>query len=461
MSTRKTSAATVNAVWVTILVGLAPMLPAQSDPAVRELPLEEAVELAHDASPGLDAARAGISASSAVRSQARTAWLPALDLEISYMRTSEQDPAEIQLPDQPQGPGSVTLGEAIENRYGATVALRQPLFTGGNIAARIDGAGHAIAASRSRYRWERAGVELQVRTAYWRLVEAQLRVAAIEERLRQVEANLRNMNSRLANGVVTRSEVLTVEMKLAEARLQLLRAENSRELAGARLAVLIGLPADAELRPATTLDSADQLNAQAEPGELELEELIGEALAQRGDIAELRASLDAARTAETVAEAGWFPKLYLAGEYTYARPNPTRFPAEDAFESSWRIGIVGRVALGDMPRVYHESSQREAEGAGAAARLQAAEDRVRLAVRQAYLSWQSSATEVELAQTMVRQAQENVADTRGRVDNGVALNEDLLEAQATLLEARLALTSARTGRRIAWDRLMRERGVDP
>jgi outer membrane protein TolC len=62
---------------------------------------------------------------------------------------------------------------------------------------------------------------------------------------------------------------------------------------------------------------------------------------------------------------------------------------------------------------------------------------------------------------MVRQAQENVADTRGRVDNGVALNEDLLEAQATLLEARLALTSARTGRRIAWDRLMRERGVDP
>jgi outer membrane protein TolC len=44
------------------------------------------------------------------------------------------------------------------------------------------------------------------------------------------------------------------------------------------------------------------------------------------------------------------------------------------------------------------------------------------------------------------------------VENGAALNEDLLEAQAVLLEARLSLTSAEIGRQIARDRLMRELG---
>jgi outer membrane protein TolC len=388
-----------------------------------------------------------------------------VDLEASYMRVKEQDPATIPLPDPPQGPGPVTLGESFENSYAATLSVRQPLFTGGEIASQIDAAGHAVAASRGSYDWERSGVELEVRTAYWALVEAELRVQAIEERLRQVELNLRNMESRLANGVVTRNELLTVEMKLAEARLQLLRARNGRELASTRLALLTGLSPDRGLAPTTQLDSggADASRAGTPLSEAtpELDSLIRDALANRGDLAELRADLNAARASQTAARAGWFPKFFLAGEYSYSRPKQASFPGEDEFESSWRVGIVGRIELGNMPRVYHETSQREAELTAVAARLEAAEDRVRLSVREAYLSWQSSARELELAETMVRQAEENLADTRVRVENGVALNEDLLEAQATLLDARLAFTSARTGRRIGWDRLMRETGRTP
>lgn len=445
-------------VFAALLVGLTPALIAQTASEPRELTLQEAVELAVATSSRLEAGRGAVDARSAARAQAQTGRLPSLDLEASYMRTKEQDPATILLPDPPQGPGPVTLGESVENSYAATLSLRQPLFTGGEIASHIDAAGYAVAASRSSYDWTRSGLELEVRTVYWRLVEAELRVEAIEERVRQVELNLENMRSRLANGVVTRNELLTVEMKLAEARLQLLRARNARELVRTRLALLTGLSPDLELRPTTTLKSADAQRARLAPGELALTRLINDALANRGDLAEYRASVNAARSSESAARAGWFPKLFLAGEYTYARPNQASFPVEDEFESSWRVGIVGRIELGGMPRVYHESSQRQAEVTAAGAQLQAAEDRVRLAVREQYLSYRSSEEEVELAETMVRHSEENLSDTRVRVANGVALNEDLLEAQATLLEARLALASARTGRRVAWDRLMRETG---
>jgi len=448
-----------------LLLGLVPALFPQEPNGTREVSLEEAVKRALSSSSRLEVGRATLQARSAAEAQAKTGRLPALDLEASYMRMKEQEPLTIPLPDPPQGPGPVTLGDSIENSYGLTLSLRQPLFTGGEVASRIDATRHAAAAGRSSYEWEQNGVVLEVRTTYWNLVEAELRVQAIAERVRQVEANLRNMESRLSNGVVTPNEVLTVEMKLAEARLQLLRARNGLELAATRLALLTGLPPEQELRPAAAPPSATpgataSGTAPTLPEPPDLQTLIDTALANRGDLAELRAHLDAAEAAERTARSGWFPKLFLAGEYTYARPNQASFPAEDEFESSWRVGVVGRIELGDMPRVYHEGSQREAERTGAAARLEAAEDRVRLAVREAYLAYEGSGRELELARTMVRQAEENLADTRVRVENGVALNEDLLEAQATLLDARLALTSARTGRRIAWDELMRRTGQE-
>jgi outer membrane protein TolC len=445
------------------MIALAPAAFAQTAGTAgpRDISLEEAVERALSSSSRLEAGRATMDARSAAEAQAEAGRLPALDLEATYMRMKEQEPTTIPLPDPPQGPGPVTLGESIENSYGVTLSLRQPLFTGGAISSRVEAAERALAASRSTYNWERSGVVLEARTAYWNLVEAEFRVETIEERVRQVEENLENMESRLSNGVVTRNEVLTVEMKLAEARLKLLRARNGRELAATRLVLLTGLDPEQELRPATALPSTrpgGPGNDAPEPASPDLQSLIGTALAGRGDLAELRATLDASEVAERAARSGWFPQLFLAGEYTYARPNQASFPVEDEFESSWRVGVVGRIALGDMPRVYHEGSQREAERTAAAARLEAAEDRVRLGVREAYLSYQSSGRELELARTMVRHAEENLADTRVRVENGVALNEDLLEAQATLLDARLALTAALTGRRIAWDQLMRRTG---
>lgn len=449
-----------------LFVGTAAGLPAQTQADPVKLSLEEAVEQALATSNLLKAERATVDAQAASRAEAETGRYPSLDLEASYMRMKEQDPATIELPPPPQGPGAVTLGESIENAYSGTLSVRQPLFTGGEIASRIEAADYAVAASRSSYDWERRGLELEVRSAYWNLLKTELRVKAIEERVLQVEANLKNMERRRASGVVTRNEVLIVEMKLAEVRLQLLRARNGRELASTRLALLTGLSPDRRLVPATSLPGAGAVSdAGSAPGAdphaadvSSLATLIEEAIANRGDLAEYRAQLQVARVGERSARAGWFPQLFLAGEYTYARPNQAIFPPEDAFESSWRVGIVGRIELGAMPRVYHETARREAELTAVAARLQAAEDRVRLAVREAYLSWRSYAEELELADTIVRQAEENLADTRTRVENGVALNEDLLEAQATLLEARLSVTSARIGARIAWDRLMREAG---
>lgn len=438
---------------LTIVFTVAGTLSAQSTGSeTLELTLEEAVERALASSHTLSAGDAATDAQRAIRAQATAARYPALDVEVGYMRLMEQDPATIDL--SALSAGSITLAESIENSYSATVSLRQPLFTGGEINARINAANHTLAASHSGNAWDRSGVALQAHTAYWELVETELQIQTLEERVRQVEANLRTMQRREQNGVVTRSDVLYVEMELADAQLQLLRARNNREIAHARLALLADIPVEREILPITPLPEQDATGND----ENTLAELLDEALASRGDLQEYRSTIEAAEATQRAARAGLLPDLFLAGNFTWARPNEAIFPVEDEFASSWSLGIVGRMEVGALPRVYHESEQRAAEVRRAESALGAAEQRVRLAVREAYLIWQSSDQQLELARVMVRQAEENLTETRSRVENGVALNDELLDAQATLLQARLSLTSSITGRQIAWERLMRETG---
>jgi outer membrane protein TolC len=462
-----------------VLLATAPFTGAHGQSTVG-LSLEEAVRRALDSSDQIQAERATVKAGESSRAVARTGRLPGISIETSYMRLKEQDPAVIEMPPPA---GSVTLGESTENSYSATISFRQPIFTGGEIEGRIDAADHSVRAARSGLAWRENGIELETRTAYWRLLEAEQRVTAIEERKRQVEENLANMRRRERNGVVTSSEVLTVEMKLAEVKLRLLRARNRYELAENRLALMTGLPAGSSIEPVTPLKGpgADFLpgsssvpaegssptdRASSNEGQgygkdtsgKTLATLVENALSNRGDLARYRSSLRAARASERIERSGWYPDIFLAGEYSYARPNQGSFPVEDEFESSWSIGIVGRIEIGDMPRVYHTAARERAEAEGAAARLRAAEQEVRLSVREAYLEYESSREELELAKTMVRQAEENLAETETRVENGVALNEDLLEAQAVLLEARLSRTSALAGLRISGERLRREAG---
>ncbi len=417
-------------------------------PAPLRLSVEDAVARALRTDEGLAAGRNRVEALDAGSAAAKAARFPEIVAEGRYARVEEHQPLSVQT-----GDGELTIGESFDDATALELSLLQPVFLGGRLRARVEGSRALRRAESLEQLRRQSTVALQVQRSYWHLVWATERRDAFMERHNQVRANLRSMEDRFDEGLVTRNQLLTVEMRLAQAELDLVEARNEVALAMADLAVRIGE------EPHRNIVTSSRIPERRKTLPT-LAQLVETGLRERSDIQALRDRIAAKTRDVTIARSRLYPELYVAGSYRYARPNEALFPPPDGFEDSWQIGAVGRISLGSVPRVLHQTTQAFAEVEAHRHSLVAAEDQLKLEIQRAYLSWQASGQRVTLGQTMVRQAEENLSNTIVRVHNGTALNEDLLDAQVDLLEARLALTSATVDRELAWLGLRHASGME-
>lgn len=417
----------------------------------RPLTVDQAVELALAHSPALAAGSATLAAEDARAAAARTARYPGITLSAGYRRIATQDPLELQL-----GPTPVTLGDEINNTASVGVTVEQPLFTGGAIASAVELADIGTQIRMHELVLTRRDVIHRTRAAYWAMVEAQERLQTIQDRLEQVRSMVADSENRAAAGVLTRSDLLAVRMSEAETEMQELRTRNALDVAAARLRTLTGLDTEASIQPATDVD--DRAGDTGDDIGGDLDDYIARALANRSDLAALRLAVVAQEESLRSIAAERFPQLAAIGSVSYASPIPNEFPADSGFGTTWSVGITGRYQLGRQPRIGHSLRAAREDRSAAEANLRAAEEQIALEVRMNYLEWQTAAEEVLVATTMVTQAEENLQETRARVRTGTALRTEELDAEAQVLEARLALTSARIGRLTAGETLLRSTG---
>jgi len=306
--------------------------------------------------------------------EAGTARLPSLVLGARYSRLSPLAGGTVQI--TTPFAATIALPSTIEDNYSLTASLQQPLFTGLRIRHSIAQARALLEQGTSEYRQSRQELLYQVRLYFWNLVKAQEVLKYIRDNIEQVKAHLKEIEDLYARGLVTYNEVLKGRLRLADAALRELEAENTLALAQARLNVLIGLPPQAAFEPAYTF----QLNPEP-PGPLE--DLIAVALGQRPESAALQQRLKAARESIGVARSGWYPGVFLVGNYQYALPNPRQFPPTGSFLSTWDVGIVASVDPGRWPAVARRTEQAVSQLAQAQEALGQLEDAIALEVIQA------------------------------------------------------------------------------
>lgn len=384
--------------------------------------------------------------------EAGTARLPSLSLGARYSRLSPLAGGTVQVVTPITA--TITLPSTIEDNYSLTASLQQPLFTGLRIRHNVAQARALLEQGVSEYRQSRQELLYQVRLYYWNLVKAQEVQKYIQDNIEQVKAHLKEIEDLYARGLVTYNEVLKGRLQLADAALRELEAENTRALAQARLNVLIGLPPQAAFEPAYGF----QRNPEP-PGPLEA--LIAAALGQRPESAAMQQRLKAAREGIGVARSGWYPAVFLAGNYQYALPNPRQFPPTASFVSTWDVGIVASVDPGRWPAVAHRTEQAVSQLAQAQEALGQLQDAIALEVIQAYLELKKSDEQIGVAEQIVQQAEENYKITDRRFENGLALSTDVLDAELARLQGNLQLSQARVDNQIAQAALLRALGSEP
>ncbi len=180
--------------------------------------LADAIAMAYENNPTLQAQRAAQRALDENYVQARTGWRPTLNLSGGVGYTENRSPRAIINP---------LLRSTIEeaNSARAAVTFSQPLWTGGRVAANVSAAQAEILAGRENLRRIEAQILGQVVQAYADVRRDQAALAIRQENVKVLTRQLEESQARFDVGEVTRTDVAQSEARLAQAHALLQQSE--------------------------------------------------------------------------------------------------------------------------------------------------------------------------------------------------------------------------------------------
>jgi outer membrane protein len=423
----------------------------------RTLTVEDAIGIGLENSKSLHSSSMRVQAADSRSGEAHAAQLPTVRAAANYTRLSDVPAFVATIPQDAFGKNfppqevSFPLSQTILNNYGVRLSVQQPLFTGMRLQSSSDIAEYTAQATGEEYNRDKSDLVYNIQGAYWNLYKAIKFKTVIDTNVAQVKSHLKNIQNLAAQGIVTKDEVLRVEVQLSNAEVTQLSSLNNVRLAAIALNNLIGLPLTTELTPVSEV--------QLRPNTAgELDSLIQQAVVARPEVKGMEYRVKAGESAVTLARSGWFPQIYLTGNYYYARPNQRIVPTVDEFRDTWDVGISASFDIWNWGTTMHQTSEAQAQLAEANDVLGQLKDAIHLEVTQSYLSMNESRERIALAEKGVREAEESYRITNEKFKAGVALNSDLLDAEAALLQAGWNHIQALVDHELAQARLQRAVG---
>jgi len=423
------------------------VLPFQAWAQTRPLSLEEALAAGLGSNPGLHASRLELEAAASKTREIAAGRLPALKFGGGYSRLSQVPDFRVTLPISPD---PIVVSRNYFDNFNLRLGVQQPLFTGFRLQAGERAARMREAAAGQDLEKARAEFVMAVKNAYWGLARARDFEQVIGENVRQVSEHLKDVRAFFDQGLATRNDVLRAELELSNAEIMRIDSRNAAEIALTSLLSLIGLPLDTDVDLTTTVESQVSRIPAAEALDSAGDEAaIGSALLERPEIRSADLTIKASELGLKAARSGFFPQVFLSGNYYYLRPNPRILPSVDRFEGTWDVGISVQFDVWNWGQTRRQAEQAEARLGQAREARKALEDRAVLEIRQCRLNLARAGEKVRVAGQAVGQAEENLRVTSERFRQGVALSSDVIDAEVALLRAKLGRTQAAIERILA------------
>lgn len=398
-------------------VGAQPPTPRPGQP----FSLEEAIALALAQHPVIRAAEGGRAAADARVPQAFSGFLPRVDADAGARR-------------QQGFQSSIDRFFTVSN-YSTSVTLTQRLYDFGKTGARVDEARANARASEDELERVRQEVALNVKLAYYGLLEAQRLVRVAEAAVERAELNLKSARGFFEVGIVPKSDVTRAEVELANARVGFIRARNAVRLAETTLANALGIA------PPTPIEVQDIL--AYEPFVADPAQLLTEAFRARPEIRRAQAQVDAARFQLRQATADFLPDLN--GNASYGATS-NDFPLREV----WQLGFTFSWNLFSGFLTQARVKETRANLDAVRADLDTLELQVRLEVDRAWLALLEAEERISATAKGVESAQELLRLAQGRYAAGVGTILELADAQVAVTDAEAdhirALTDHKTSR---------------
>jgi outer membrane protein TolC len=399
------------------------------------LTLERAIVLALERNPDLRAAADRVGVAEAHVAEAASAFYPQIDARLSYARTDNPAQAFFMIVSQRRFSPSTDVNDpgATQNWRPELVATLS-VFRGFQDASAVEAArkGSEIAAlERSAIRNALAQAVTEtyfVHLAAWQQVDVSAASA------KAVESELAEARKRFDAGALLKSDVLSLEVRLASARDNEVRARNGVEHVRTSARVLLALA------PGESVELSTDLPPQDSSLPRDLSQALARAAESRPEPL-AAARLVELRKHEVAAEQGaWLPSVDAYASFGQDAPD-LEFSAH---QDNWTFGFSVDLPLfrGFRTRARVASAERRVDEA------RAMEVKVRLLVEQevrtAVLRREEALERISVTEKAVAAGEEALRLVREQYQAGTATVTRYLEAEAALADARSRTIAART-----------------
>lgn len=315
------------------------------------------------------------------------------------------------------------------NMYAGALTLTQPLYMGGKIRAYNKITRYAEKLARQQHNSGLQEVILSTDQAYWQVVSLANKKKLAEGYLELLQKLNSDVDKMIAEGVATKSDGLSVKVKVNEAEMTLTKVTDGLSLAKMLLCQLCGLDLSS---PITLADEQEE--------SLTLEEVpansvdINAVYATRPEVRGLELATQIYKQKVNVARAEFLPSVALMG--SYMATNPSVFNSfEKKFKGMWNVGVMVSVPIWHWGEGIYKVKAAKSEARIAQYQLDDAKEKIELQVNQSVFKVNEAAKKLIMAEKNLEKADENLRYANLGFEEGVIPASNVLEAHTAWLSA--------------------------
>jgi outer membrane protein TolC len=415
--------------------------PAPSAP----LTLAQALEAVLARYPSLEGAQAAVDSARGRTVQSQADRLPQISADAAYSYLSLRPYVAL-----PLAGSSAAFYETIQNSYEARLGVRQLLSDFGRTDALVALARTGELSAKDALEQTRSQLGYQTIQAYYGVLLLRSAVSVSDEEIRALDEALRISQRKFSGGSATRFDVLTTQVRLANAHNNRTDTQSSLEKQEALMRQLLGYD------PGAPLVLAGDFGAPGEPPDLSA--TIAAGLQNRPEMKLAHDSADSANTRLDAANRENRPTLAANAS---AGVEDGQLPEMYSNRGYVAAGVSVSVPIFTGQRITGQRIEARADLRAAESRVDELHRTIATDVSDALADLKAAVARLASADTLVAQANEALNLAQTRYTNGVITNFELLDAQSNARAAELARFQARYDCVIARHAVARAAGEPP
>ncbi len=402
---------------------------AQSD----TLTLGDCVQIALKHNPSIRVAEGGLEFSQSNLELSRSVLLPQISAQASVARNG----------------GTFLLGYLTSNRnydnYSTGFQAQQLVFDFGKTITKVSGTSDLVDASNQQLRLASQDVILNTYIAYFSYLAVGRVLVVDSETVRQAEDHLKQAQGFFKAGTAPQYDVVNAEVTVANARVNLIQAENNLKIARVQFENVIGqkLPDNFVL---SDLLEVSYVNVDPQTA-------VNTAVENRPELLSSEAEVEAGKQFLASAWTANLPNVSASAGYNWRNLVP------QPLFSGWNIGVTLSLPIFQGFALQAGIDQARANLKTAEASNDLVMQALILDVQQQEFALQEASESIQASKKLVDQADEALRLANGRYNSGIGTALETTDAQVSLAAARITYIQALYNYNVSYARLERAMGT--